>query len=156
MVEVGVAGPFPADLMDAREAGGEARREVEALSAEPNGKLDLKADFGSPHDERRVRAGYVFAPKKQRATVTVQGENRLRAWVNEAPAFARESAAAVGRTFDVDLKKGWNVLLVKVANAGKPATLGVRVNRRRTAHRRQPRRNCPPASSQSASGTVSR
>ena len=44
-------------------------------------------------------------------------------------AALHEIAAGSGRdeSFEIDLKKGWNVLLVKVANAGKPALIGFRV-----------------------------
>jgi hypothetical protein len=91
------------------------------LPAEPNGKLDLKPAFGTATGQAVYVRAYVFAPKKQKASVAVESENPWRAWVNGVTADPAKS-------FDVELKEGWNVLLVKVANAGKPATLGVRVN----------------------------
>jgi hypothetical protein len=62
----------------------------------------------------------VLAPKKQKATVAIDSENSWRAWVNGSTADPTPS-------FEVELKEGWNVLLVKVANGGKAPMLGLRV-----------------------------
>jgi putative membrane-bound dehydrogenase-like protein len=90
------------------------------LVAEANGKLDLKTAFVPDAPAVYVRA-YVFAPKKQKATVAIDTPHPWRAWVNGAP-------AGPSALFETELKEGWNVLLVKVANIGKPSVLGVRVN----------------------------
>lgn len=87
------------------------------LVADPNGKFDLKAASGAP--AIYVRA-YVYAPKKQKATVAVETDNPWRAWVNGA-------TAAPAPSFEVELKEGWNAVLVKVATAGKGTALGLRV-----------------------------
>ena len=42
------------------------------------------------------------------------------------PTLVLERGREGDETFEIELKKGWNVLLVKVANAGKPA-FGVRL-----------------------------
>jgi putative heme-binding domain-containing protein len=91
------------------------------LAAEPNGKFDLKPVFSNRNRPSAYVRAYVFAPKKQKATVTIDSENPWRAWVNGATADPRAS-------FEVDLKEGWNVVLVKVANGGKAPALGVRVS----------------------------
>ena len=46
-----------------------------------------------------------------------------------SPIFTRQTpAAGSNESFEIDLKKGWNVLLTKItAGAGKPATTGLRV-----------------------------
>ncbi|HEY1191658.1 MAG TPA: hypothetical protein VGE74_28755, partial [Gemmata sp.] len=90
------------------------------FAAEPNGKLDLKAAFAEPNAPAVHVRTYVFAPTKQKAKFAVDSENPWRVWVNGA-------TAQPSPTFEVELKQGWNVVLIKVANGGKPAALGVRV-----------------------------
>lgn len=113
VAEATVAPAQTGDLKTADKPGDGAWK---PLSAGPDGAFDLKAAFGGSAPAAYVRA-YVFAPKAQKAQLAVTGENPWAAWVNGAPAT---SAA-------VDLKQGWNAVLVKVANAGKPAALAVRV-----------------------------
>ena len=121
VVDATIAGPFPGDVKSpAAEPLSSAQ--WKPLTAEPNGKLDLKAAFvvtTTPAIAVYVRA-YVFAPKKQTVTVAIESENPWRAWVNGATA---DPTAA----FEAELKEGWNVVLVKVGNGGKPPALGVRV-----------------------------
>jgi putative membrane-bound dehydrogenase-like protein len=118
VVESAVAGPFPADVKSqkADEIDGDKWK---PLAAGANGKFDLKPAFDGDRSAVYVRA-YVFAPKKQKATVAVESENPWRAWVNGSTADPKAS--------EVQLKEGWNVLLVKVANGGKSGALGVRVS----------------------------
>jgi putative heme-binding domain-containing protein len=120
VVDTTVSGPFPADVKSPKaEVGTDSK--WAPLAAEPNGKLDLKAAFAAPNTPAVYVRAYVYAPKKQKASVAIESENPWRAWVNGATA---DPAAS----FDVELKEGWNVLLVKVANGGKSPTLSVRVN----------------------------
>ena len=112
------AGPFSADVKSLTVEP-LAAAQWKPLTAEPNGKLDLKGAFTTAGTSVYVRA-YVFAPKKQKATVAIDSDNPWRAWVNGTTA---EPAA----TFEADLQEGWNVVLVKVGNGGKPPALGVRV-----------------------------
>jgi quinoprotein glucose dehydrogenase len=100
-----------------------AADEWKPLVAEANGKFDLQQRFLFRKQAIYVRA-YVFAPKKQKVTVAVESKNPWRAWVNGA---AANPAASGSQSFEVELKEGWNVVLVKVANEGDPAALGVRV-----------------------------
>lgn len=86
------------------------------LSAGPDGTFDLKPALAGGAPAAYVRA-FVFAPKAQNARVTAAAPNPARVWVNGAPL---EGGSA-------NLKSGWNAVLVKVTNAGKPATLAVRV-----------------------------
>jgi quinoprotein glucose dehydrogenase len=113
VAEASVAPAQTADLKVIEKTGDAAWK---PLSAGPDGTFDLKPAFGGNAPAALVRA-YVFAPKAQKAQLAVTGENPWSAWVNGAPA---PSAA-------IDLKQGWNAVLVKVANAGKPAALSVRV-----------------------------
>ncbi len=119
VVDASAAGPFPADVKSPKSEP-IPDGQWKPLTAEPNGKLDLKAAFAAPNAGAVYVRAYVFSPKKQKATVAIDSENPWRAWVNDTTA---EPAAS----FEVELKEGWNVLLVKVANGGKPPTLGVRV-----------------------------
>jgi hypothetical protein len=113
---VAEASVAPAQTADLKVADKPAEAAWKPLSAGPDGTFDLKPAFGATGPAVYLRA-YVFAPTGQTAQLAVTGANPWRAWVNGAPA---ESAA-------VELKKGWNAVLVKVANAGKPAALAVRV-----------------------------
>ncbi len=119
VVDSTVAGPFPADVKGI-SPDTIATSLWKPLAADPNGKLDLKAAFAVPSTPAVYVRAYVFAPKKQKATVTVETENPWRVWVNG-------SSADPTKSFEVELKGGWNVVLVKVANGGKPAALGMRV-----------------------------
>jgi putative membrane-bound dehydrogenase-like protein len=119
VVDATVAGPFPAEVKSQKAETVDTDK-WKPLAAEANGKLDLKTAFGAANTPAVYVRAYVFAPKKQKATVAIDSENPWRAWVNG-------STADPTATFDADLKEGWNVLLVKVANGGKGAALGVRV-----------------------------
>ena len=90
------------------------------VAAGPNGKFDLKGAFTAPNAPAVLVRAFVFAPAKQKATVTVESENPWRTWVNG-------SAAQPTASTEVELAQGWNAILVKVANGGKPAALGIRV-----------------------------
>ncbi|AMV28344.1 HEAT repeat protein [Gemmata sp. SH-PL17] len=119
VVDSTVAGPFPAD-MSGSKIDPITEDKWKPLAAEPNGKMDLKAAFAPTNTPAVYVRAYVFAPKKQKAAIALDSTNPWRAWVNG-------STAAPVETFEVELKQGWNVILVKVVNSGKPATLGVRV-----------------------------
>jgi putative heme-binding domain-containing protein len=126
VAEIGVTGPFPADLK-AEKPEVLSRAKWQTIHAEPNGRLNLSAAFSGADSAVYARA-YVFSPKKQTAMISAQAENPLRMWINDASAFVRQSAGrGADETFEVQLKKGWNVLLMKVANTGKSGTLGVRI-----------------------------
>jgi putative membrane-bound dehydrogenase-like protein len=126
VAEVAVTGPFPADLKAAKPEV-KAGAKWQTIYAEPNGRLNLAPAFAGSTSAVYARA-YVYSPKRQKVMVTASGENPMRVWVNDVSAFDRQTAGTGSDdTFEVDLKQGWNVLLVKVANAGKPTTLGVRV-----------------------------
>lgn len=119
VVEASAAGPVPADVK------GQEVEEIDSdkwkpLAAGANGKFDLKEAFAGDKPAVYLRA-YVFAPKRQKATVAIDSGNPWRAWVNGDTSEPRASS-------EVQLKEGWNVLLVKVANGGKPPALGVRVS----------------------------
>ncbi|MCI0703861.1 MAG: HEAT repeat domain-containing protein [Planctomycetia bacterium] len=90
------------------------------LAAEPNGRLDLKGAFAAPNTPAVYLRAYIYSPKKQTATVSIDTDNPWRAWVNNATTDPSAS-------FESELKEGWNVLLVKVARGGKSASVGVRV-----------------------------
>ncbi len=129
VAEIGVAGPFPSD-MTATKPEVKTDAKWKTLYAEPNGKLDLTPLMASPNTAVYARA-YVFSPKIQSITGTVATTGAVRAWVNDAgvvgPLPSIVDGPPVETTFKAELKQGWNVLLVKVANASKPATLALRV-----------------------------
>jgi putative membrane-bound dehydrogenase-like protein len=123
--EIGVAGPFPNDLKSLKPEVTSATK-WKSLYAEPNGKLELTPELAA--NSAIYARTYVFAPKKQKATVAILGENPMRVWLNEQSVLDRQSAGAgVEAALPVELKQGWNVMLVKMANTGKPASLNIRI-----------------------------
>jgi len=118
VVDTAVADALSGD-MKSQKPESIANDKWKPLAAEPNGKLELKEALNTNKQAVYVQA-YVFAPKKQKVTVAIDSQNPWRAWVN---GNTSDPTAA----FEVDLKQGWNVLLVKVANGGKPTALGIRV-----------------------------
>jgi putative membrane-bound dehydrogenase-like protein len=128
VLEASVAGGFSAD-MKATKPEVKSDAAWTPLAADPNGRFDLKKQFGSADVSAVYVRAYVFSPKKQEVKLTVEGENGFRVWVNDKMVSGRDPTG-MGPDPDfvcvADLKQGWNVLLVKVANSGKPATLGLR------------------------------
>ena len=125
VAEVTVSGPYPIDLKTLKPDLTD-RAKWKSLYAEPSGKLDLTA-LMVPDAAVYARA-YVFAPKKQKATLSILSANPVRVWVNDQSSFDRQSpGTGVEETFTTDLKQGWNIVLIKMPNAGKPATLNLRI-----------------------------
>ena len=134
VVEVGVIGGYGGDV---RSSKPEVKAEFATKSslkwlpvvADPNGTVDLKTAFpGTAPSGAYVRA-FVYSPKKQKATAAIQAEDPVRVWVNDVSPFDRPAPLAgppVDETFAIDLQAGWNVVLVKVVNAGKGHRLGLR------------------------------
>ncbi len=114
-----MAGPFSADIK-AMKPDAVANDKWKPLSAEADGRIDLKATFATASTPAVYVRAYVFSPKAQTAVVAVESANPWRAWVNDV-------TIAEGALFEAELKQGWNAVLLKVVNGGKPATLGVRV-----------------------------
>ena len=119
VTNVAMAGPFPAGVKSEKPEPGMSNKWT-PLTAEANGKFDLKAAFAAPNTPAIYLRAYVLSPKKQTVTVTVASDNSTRVWVNDTTGDSSP--------LEVELKAGWNVLLVKVVNSGKPPTLGVRVS----------------------------
>jgi quinoprotein glucose dehydrogenase len=129
VAEVTVTGPFPADTTGTKpEVKSDAKWKT--VYADPSGKIDLTPTMTSPDTAVYARA-YVYSAKRQSVSGTVATVGPVRLWVNDVsvipPVTASGSTLATEQTFKADLKPGWNVVLVKVTNAGKPATLGLRV-----------------------------
>jgi putative membrane-bound dehydrogenase-like protein len=127
VVEVGVSGPYPADMTTATP---EVKREAkwQTVYADPSGTLNLQSLFPTSDGAVYARA-YVYSPKRQKIGVTANSANPVRVWLNEVSVLSRPSATAPANDpVSVEVKAGWNVLLVKVANTGKAATLAIRVS----------------------------
>src|SRR5262249_19083057 len=73
---------------------------------------------------------YVYSPTKQQVTGSLRTEDPVRVWVGDASVFDRTAARNPNPTTDetvtADLKEGWNVVLVKLVNAGKSHLLALR------------------------------
>ena len=134
VVEYRIAGPFPTDLrlLTPEIKSGVPADEKKWLSyaAEPNGTVDVKGAFPATPAGVYARA-FVYSPKKQPVTGTIQSEDPLRVWVGDASVFDRaDPNFAAGptseETFGAELQPGWNVVLMKVVNAGRAHRVGLR------------------------------
>jgi putative heme-binding domain-containing protein len=129
ITEASITGPFPGEMKTATpEVKADAKWKV--VYAEPSGKLDLTSVMTSPDTAVYARV-YIFTTKKQSITGTINTASGIRAWLNDAsvlgPKLTILNGPAADSTFKAELKQGWNVLLVKVANAGKSSTLNMRL-----------------------------
>ncbi len=129
VLEAGMVGGYSADMKGAKPEV-KADTTWKQVHADPNGKLDLSPMLPKAADAVYLRA-YVFSEKKQSATGIVSTAGTVRLWMNDVGILDAVPAVSSGTpaetAFNVDLVPGWNVLLVKVANAGKPATLSLRL-----------------------------
>jgi putative membrane-bound dehydrogenase-like protein len=92
------------------------------LTAEAGGKFDLKPRFLYAKQTMYIRA-FVFAPKAQKATVSVACESPWAAWANG------QAATRHDQPLEAELKPGWNAIVVQVKWEGSiPTTLGIRVS----------------------------
>ncbi|QJW93691.1 PVC-type heme-binding CxxCH protein [Frigoriglobus tundricola] len=117
VVDATAAGPFPntARPLNAISAG-----EWKPRAAGANGTFAVQpASSGGP--EVTFLRAYVFAPKRQKATVAIESDTPWSVSVNGSDLVPKPES-------ETELKEGWNVLVVKVAHGLKPATLSVRVN----------------------------
>ena len=134
MLEYRTAGGFTADVESSRpelKADPEARGGPKWLPLLAEGSTaDLRPAFGSSRPSGLYARAFVYSPKKQKVTAAVQTEDPVRVWVGDTSVFDRSTARTAGatteETFAAELKEGWNVVLVKVVNAGKSHRLGLR------------------------------
>ncbi|HEX4606834.1 MAG TPA: PVC-type heme-binding CxxCH protein, partial [Urbifossiella sp.] len=96
--------------------------------ADTNGVFDLKAEFPTPAPGGAYVRTFVYSPREQTVIGSVLADDPVRVWVGDVSAFDRPTAppAATDETFPVQLKTGWNAVLVKVANGGRGHRLGLR------------------------------
>jgi len=114
-----VAGPFSNELT-AHETPEEKPQEAtwQKRTTAPNGYLDLRAVF----DKDRISAYalvYLYSPKTAPATLHIGGDDTLRVWVNDKQVYEQttpKTAVPDDRSVKVDLKEGWNPVLIKVVN----------------------------------------
>jgi quinoprotein glucose dehydrogenase len=125
-----VAGPFGGDLRapygpemnndpNTTYTGSENQKvNWERRTAEPNGYLDLRAAI-----ERDRATAYalvfVFSPKAQEAKMHGGADDTMRVWINGRLVLeqaAPQLAVPDNDSVKVELKEGWNSVLVKVTN----------------------------------------
>ncbi len=128
VLELGVTGPFPlksSSSLAEVKSGAKWR----TVYAEPNGKFDL-APMGGPDTAVYARA-FVHSPIAQSVSGVIRSNTAVRLWVNDLIVAGGDSFESnptpTELTFKVELKAGWNVILLKVATAGKPASLGLQL-----------------------------
>jgi putative membrane-bound dehydrogenase-like protein len=122
-----VVGPFPGDLKAAAPPEAEtdptarypgekgAKLTWQARQAEPTGVLDLHALFGD--GSAAYALTYVYAPRDQKVPLAVTADEPVRVWVNGGLAHERATATPGAEDrVEVDLREGWNAVLVKAVN----------------------------------------
>lgn len=158
VVVFGVSGPYSADLKSPTpevpvDPSIKDGPKWQTLHADPNGTLDLKNVFPTGESGSVYTRAFVYAPRQQTVTGTIQSEDPVRVWVNNGTVFSRMVANPIGSatesSFEVSLKPGWNAVLVKVANMGRSHRVGLRFAGEglRTAAAPEPVAQVPPAGS---------
>lgn len=132
VLEYRVAGGFIPDVRSVKpevRADGKGSTKWVPLLAEGS-TADLKAAFPASGTTGAYARAYVYSPTRQKVTASLRTEDPVRVWVGDASVFDRTAARApnpiTDETFTADLKEGWNVVLVKVVNAGKSHRLALR------------------------------
>ncbi len=129
-LEYWVAGPFPADHVaevkgidpTKKLPGAKPGEEVawEARHVEPKGYLNLRSAFATP-DTAAYALTYVYSPKAQPAQVKVGASDKFKVWLNDESVHQftdRRPARPDADTVEVQLKEGWNTLVVRVNGVG--------------------------------------
>jgi quinoprotein glucose dehydrogenase len=140
-----VIGPYPQDLKLAfpPEKGGDVdpkrpldgRQPGEKLTwklveVEPNGYLDLQKVFQAEHISAYAMT-YLYSPKMQKVKMLTGSDDQLRVWVNGALVFeyaTNRGAMPDSDQFEVELRPGWNTVLVKVTNSVASHGLFLRIS----------------------------
>lgn len=89
------------------------------VEAEPTGYLDLRKVFQSDHISA-YGLTFVYSPREQKVTCLTGSDDQLRVWINGelVQEYATNRGAAPDTDqVDVELKTGWNTVLVKVTNS---------------------------------------
>src|SRR5262249_55226914 len=87
-------------------------------STEPGGLLNLRAVFNRDHISAYALT-YVFSPESQKAQMLVGSDDTVRVWLNGALVHEFSTPRSAKPDEDhvaVQLKEGWNMILVKVVN----------------------------------------
>ena len=128
VLEYRVAGGF---IPDVRSVKPEVKADTKWVPLLAEGSTaDLKGWFPTAGLVGVYARAYVYSPTKQQVTGSLRTEDPVRVWVGDAAVFDRTAARtpnpATDETFTADLKEGWNVVLVKLVNAGKSHRLALR------------------------------
>ena len=125
-----VAGPFGNDLQTAYGPEKNADEKVTYVGeqnakvnwkkqpTEPNGFLNMRAAF----DKDRISGyalTYVYSPKDQRATMFLGADDTVRVWINGTMIHEHATPRLAVPDNDrvrIDLKAGWNLVVLKVVN----------------------------------------
>ena len=121
--QAGKSGPDLMDLPFPPEQPGQAVSWSPQPRSDDPGEYwlaDLNRSFGGPH-----RAGYlaarVFSPAGQEARLELGSDDGVRVWLNGEVVHTNNALRGLQRGQDkvnVRLNQGWNVLMLKVVNAG--------------------------------------
>jgi quinoprotein glucose dehydrogenase len=128
VLEYSIVGPFSSDLKTADSP--ESKTDLgatypasgtgpsltwQSIQAEPNGRLSLAAVTSAKGSAYALT--YVFTPKAQMAQVRIGSSGPTRVWVEGKLVHETDKPSPPGEIVTVDLKQGWNAVLVKVSEA---------------------------------------
>ena len=80
------------------------------------GAINLGAIIGGNNRTAYLRTG-VYCPEKRKALLQLGSDDAVKVWLNGKPVHAKNARRAVKRAEDVvqvELKEGWNILLMKI------------------------------------------
>lgn len=112
-------------------AGANGKASSWALAhVQPNGLTDFGAVFNNAENISAYALTYVYSPAAQQAELLVGSDEQLRVWVNNQVVYQfndRRQAFIDQDRVKVNVKAGWNLVLVKSASSTAPHHLYVRM-----------------------------
>lgn len=116
----------PAELRSDPQGKAGGPWHLRAVAAD--GMLALKEDFPAKPAGLYVRF-WVFSPAEQRVAATLTSDMPVKGWLNGRSAFEQspDKPGLKEGSYDLDLERGWNVVLMKTANSGAALRLGMRL-----------------------------
>jgi putative membrane-bound dehydrogenase-like protein len=137
VLEYSIVGPFDTDLETAGPPEGKTDLGAsysgsgtgpaltwQPVQAEPSGRLSLAAVAGNKGSAYALT--YVFTPKTQTAQVRVGTNAPTRVWVSGKLVHEPDKSTPPAEPSTVELKQGWNAVLVKVSESKVEPALTLR------------------------------
>ena len=91
------------------------------VDASEEGIIDLREFFKPEKPSVAYALTHVYSPDNRKAKILFGSDDGAKVWVNDRPVFVFKKPRGLvvdEDAFDVNLKKGWNKVMVKVADVG--------------------------------------